>query len=967
MRKRSLTLLLAFIFVGITAAQSLDRTVRNRLSDYFSQYHCEIDLGKVKVVKTAIDHNSRELKIYLNENFSYQLIRQNTVDKVYNEIKEILPGPVNYYDIYIFSNDLELSSLIPLHFHDKVKQDYLWGDIKYTGEPWVQNISKPYKVTNGLNNNHLFITPSHGYYFNPLENIWEWQRPPLFVTREDLLSQSFVYPYLIPMLENAGAIVYSARERDWQTNSVIVDDKSHRSQYQEEEKRHNVWQSRYNGGFSPDSMRIVNNDNSVSVRVVDTNQGKSLSRAYAYWTPDIPEAGEYAVYVTYQSYYNSIENARYVVFHKGGSTTFYVNQRIGGGTWVYLGTFFFDQGNNSNNMVVLDNQSQETGVVCADAVRFGGGMGNEPRADSISGKPRYLEGARYYSRWAGAPDSVYLKYQGTDDYREDIQTRPRMLNYLSGNSLFNPNENGTQVPFELSLALHTDAGIKEGDSIVGSLGIYTTRHNQGVLGSGLSRQVSRSLADMVLEGLKNDIEASTTLQWTLRGLWDKDYCESREPAVPSMILELLSHQNFYDINLALNPNYRFLTSRSVYKSILRYMNFMHQKSYVVQPLPVSHFSIKIETEKDHSSLQLSWQDTPDSGLPDSEPEGYILYTKIDDQGFDNGIALKHNYHTFNPSPGTIYSFKITAVNSGGESFPSETLSAYIAAKSEGCALIINGFQRLSGPATINNDSLLGFDILEDPGVSYISSPLLCGVQQVFDKSALFLDKDSALGFSGDEYDGMIVAGNTFNYPYTHGKAIAYAKKYSFVSCGKESVEEGLVNLDDYLFVDLILGLQKRSNEDSIFKKDYTTFSTPLQRQIADYCKNGGRLIVSGSYIGKDMALNESDREFTKNILKFEWRASISDPNEREVIGLDNTFKLYRDLNSEHYAVTRPDIIHPSEESIPIFAYGQSTYCAGVAYKGADYRVISLGFPFEVITCESSREKIMSSFIKYLTE
>jgi hypothetical protein len=116
-----------------------------------------------------------------------------------------------------------------------------------------------------------------------------------------------------------------------------------------------------------------------------------------------------------------------------------------------------------------------------------------------------------------------------------------------------------------------------------------------------------------------------------------------------------------------------------------------------------------------------------------------------------------------------------------------------------------------------------------------------------------------------------------------------------------------------------------------------------------------------------MALNESDREFTKNILKFEWRASISDPNEREVIGLDNTFKLYRDLNSEHYAVTRPDIIHPSEESIPIFAYGQSTYCAGVAYKGADYRVISLGFPFEVITCESSREKIMSSFIKYLTE
>ena len=39
-------------------------------------------------------------------------------------------------------------------------------------------------------------------------NEWRWQRPRLFGTTEDLYTQSIVVPYLIPMLENAGAVVF---------------------------------------------------------------------------------------------------------------------------------------------------------------------------------------------------------------------------------------------------------------------------------------------------------------------------------------------------------------------------------------------------------------------------------------------------------------------------------------------------------------------------------------------------------------------------------------------------------------------------------------------------------------------------------------------------------------------------------------------------------------------------------------
>ena len=118
-------------------------------------------------------------------------------------------------------------------------------------------------------------------------------------------------------------------------------------------------------------------------------------KAFAEWIPDIPEKGRYAVYVSYQTLPERVDDAKYLVFHNGGVAEFKVNQRMGGGTWVYLGTFEFDKGMNDYGMVVLSNESSRKGVVCADAVRFGGGMGNISRGGKVSGLPRYLEGARY--------------------------------------------------------------------------------------------------------------------------------------------------------------------------------------------------------------------------------------------------------------------------------------------------------------------------------------------------------------------------------------------------------------------------------------------------------------------------------------------------------------------------------------------------------------------------------------------
>ena len=96
-------------------------------------------------------------------------------------------------------------------------------DIEYKGIPWVYNGSRPISITKGLQNRHLSVYASHGRYYNKNKNRWQWQRPNLFCTNEDLYTQTIVVPYLIPMLEKAGAVVFTPRERDWQKNEIIID------------------------------------------------------------------------------------------------------------------------------------------------------------------------------------------------------------------------------------------------------------------------------------------------------------------------------------------------------------------------------------------------------------------------------------------------------------------------------------------------------------------------------------------------------------------------------------------------------------------------------------------------------------------------------------------------------------------------------------------------------------------------
>ena len=953
--------------VNFLSAQDIERNVKERLTDYFGRYTTTAKISTPKLKSVDIDYERKTIAIHASESFAYQPFRPETVEAVYNQVKELLPGPVHYYRLTIFADGKPIEELIPNIYRNKKKdKERMSLKTDYKDKAWVKNISRPNEISRGLQDRHIAIWQSHGNYFKNDKNEWGWQRPRLFCTTEDLFTQSFVLPYVIPMLENAGAIVYTPRERDTQKNEIIVDnDTPNASLYLEVGSKKAHWATAPIKGFAQKKAIYRDGENPFTdgtCRFIPTERKKkNKDQAFAEWVPTLPAKGEYAVYVSYRTLPNSVNDARYLVFHNGGVTEFKVNQKIGGGTWVYLGTFEFDKGNNDYGMVVLSNESSEHGVVCADAVRFGGGMGNIERGGKTSGLPRDLEGARYSAQWAGMPYEVYAGRKGENDYADDINTRSNTINYLSGGSVYNPQQPGLGIPLEMTMALHSDAGCSKTDELIGSLGIYTTDFNNGKLNTGIDRYASRDLADILLTQIQKDIYSSYNLSWTRRSMWNRNYSETRLPATPSTIIELLSHQNFADMQLGHDPNFKFTVGRAIYKGILQFVAGQHDKEYVVQPLPVSNFTIRFGKKK--NTLELSWKGENDPQEPTAQPREYIVYTRIGYGGFDNGTLVSKTSHTVKIEPGLVYSFKVTAVNRGGESFPSEILSAYKAKRERERVLIINGFDRVSGPAVINTFDKAGFDLEQDPGVPYLSNISFSGAQIGFDRAQAGKEGEGSLGYSGSELEGMKIAGNTFDYPFIHGKAIQAAGKYSFVSCSDEAVENGTVTLEDYPVVDYILGMEK---EDPVHKVYYKTFSSAMQRIITSYCQSGGNLFVSGAYVGSDMSGTQGNREFTEKILKYGYQSSMTDKSSNRINGLGRTITIPRAPNETSYAVPAPDCIVPVDTAFPVFTYVPGNQSAGIAYKG-NYRTFVLGFPFESIQSEADRATIMAGILGFFTQ
>ncbi len=990
--KNRLLLLLTFVLaLGVAKAdeRELDDKTRKEIAKTLTRIvKSEVSGGAVSL--KGVEVSRKNVRIVASTGLSYYPFREDNVEAMYDSVRELLPDEFKKAKLEIVTEKREIRELIPMAFREpsemaKAKRKKkLIPFVNPSSRRLVTPLECLSNPTKGLAGRHIALWQSHGRFFDPSRNTWRWQRPQLWMTCEDLYTQSYVLPYLVPMLESAGANVMLPRERDIQKNEALADN-DHAGEYREEQGTV-AWRD---GGVGFAHKREVYRTGQNPFREGTTRRISTVTsqdaESRAVWNTYIPERGEYAVYVSYETTAQSTDDALYTVNHLGGSSKFAVNQTMGGGTWIYLGTFLFEAG--EQEVVSLSNLSTSSErTVSADGVKIGGGYGNIARStdmslreegreyiDELSGYPRFCEGSRYWLQWAGFDEDVYTPKSNLDDYKDDYMSRAHWVNAIMGGSRRLPDSSGLRIPVDAVLAFHSDAGVRDGDGIIGTLGIYNTKDNHGKFAGGADRDRSRDLTDIVMSEIVSDVRSQWEPDWSRRGMWNRAYYEARVPWAPTMLLELLSHQNFADMRYGHDPRFKFTVSRAVYKGILSFISSQYDLPYVVQPLPVAAPSVEFVGD---NRVLLEWTPVLDSLEATAAPTGYIVYTRVDDGAFDKGRHTDKPSLELEQENDRIYSYKITAVNEGGESFPSEILSACRVSDERGMVMVLNGFDRVCAPVSSRCDSLAGFYVERDAGVAARRDISWIGGQRVYDLSLARENNDRrALGACEDDYEADIIVGNSFDYPALHGRSIV-AAGYSFCSASTHAVESGRVALGGYKLVDLVLGEQRATTMGrGASEVAFRAFPEMLQIKLQRFAAEGGAMFISGSYVTSDLwdveHSSAADKAFARDVLHVERdRGNAAEQGRIRVVGGRGGFSRgdYRFntdyLDTSTYVAESPDALKPVGDGFVVMRYIENQRTAAVAADGTA-RTFVMGFPFESIPSETQRDRLMRDVMNFL--
>ena len=1001
MKKTSLLACLAALIAtfGAQATEINDSTTAKiqKLVQALVPEHMGIGTPKAN----AIDVVDDSIKVDLSENFGDVPFTRESINQLKDDIKSTLGEQYQSNNVYITiaSNSIE-------NYFSDFETSY-----QRKHNAFITPIDENRHYSKGLDGNIVAVWPSHGWYFEPYLNRWEWQRARLFHTVEDMYTHSYMIPFIMPMLENAGAYVWDARERDTHNFGVVVDhDGGHAQKGYHENNGKKKWKNGEGKGFAYNRSEYKDFENPFeegSYRMVEAESDRN-KLAHATWDVDMPEAGTFAIYVSYKSLPNSAHDATYTVNSLGGTQQFVVDQAMAGGVWVYLGSFQLAKGMNKAVVSLSNHSSDSKAVITADAIKVGGGKGNIvrrvalPTPENIAiaeknddlkylGKegidyqyvgsgdhPWFHLGARYFLQWSGFPHKVYSTSDGINDYVDDYRSRGEWVNWLAGGSDVLPGKPGLKVPVDVSFCLHTDAGTTKNDDIIGTLLIYCTTKNGKQFGkyeNGTPRELSRQFANIVSTEVVNDIRAKYEPNWTRRGMWDKSYYEARVPEVPALLMELLSHQNYADMKYGLDPQFRFDVSRSIYKGIAKFIAKRDHRECVIQPLPVSAFAINKLSD---NLYMLNWEPTPDPLCSNADAKKYIVLEQVGNGGFKEIDVVDEPHYSAYVTDNEIHSYKIIAMNDGGRSFPSETLSLGVAKHSKGTVMVVNNFTRISAPDWFDGGEMAGFYDSKDHGVPYMEQINYLGAQFEFRRNLEWRDDDApGFGACRSNYETQNIAGNTFNYPSIHGKAIMEAG-YSFVSTSAMAVDKGDVDLSSYCTVDMIMGKQKETPTGRGAKPSrYKAFTTGLMNALTTYTRGGGNVLMTGAYVGSDIWDKEkslgNEKNFAQNVMGYTWvdgRATL----RGEVYSVPSVLKMsdgmgnlhfYDTLNSDFYAVESPDAIKASDgKGATIVRYSENNIPAGIASSRNGYKTVVLGFPFETIKNENERNEFMQRVLNF---
>lgn len=220
------------------------------------------------------------------------------------------------------------------------------------------------------------------------------------------------------------------------------------------------------------------------------------------------------------------------------------------------------------------------------------------------------------------------------------------------------------------------------------------------------------------------------------------------------------------------------------------------------------------------------------------------------------------------------------------------------------------------------------------------------------------------------FDRTVGTANTFDFVRRFAPSVARLG-HAFDSCSNEAVQNGDILLTDYRIVLWILGEEGTADE---------SFSNSEQALVAEYLESGGKLFVSGSEIGFDLAERGSaaDQLFYRTYLKAQYVqdqvASHEVDGSQDGIfgGLDGL--TFDDGSHGTYNVDFPDGIRPLDGAVLNLAYTNFSPSAfggaGLQYQGhfgeslAPGRLVYFAFPYETLYPAATRDTVMAEVLDF---
>ncbi len=732
------------------------------------------------------------------------------------------------------------------------------ADVSLVGGPVVWREDEP-ATSNSLWGKRIVTEAGHGrIWYN---NAWRWQREDWFPgahvhsSQEDFNTARMVNRWLLPYLRSAGAQAYPDRCPDEQTEEIICDVAGFAAPHTS------------TGTWTNETAPGSYNGSSSYAIATDATSPTATAQIRA----TIAKSGYYGVTIWYPLLSESTNDVQYVVVDGAGNRhPFRVDQTRDTSQWVWLDRFYFEAGTDVP-VVEVTNLSRQPGLRFAlDCVRLGGGMGSESFGGGPSGLPRWQECAKPWTKYVGAPSSVYGA--GLTD-GHDYSTR---FNYAAWQNA------------ELFMRLHTNGSVN-----------HTGFGSEVYQFAADNAQLVR--AGYVYPKIINSIRTNYKPSWTSRGVKANTVVPSRP--FPQVMVELGFHDWLTDAEAMMDADFRRAAMRGYYEGAVDYFT---NKTGVYMPEPPEQLAV---INKGGGMVRAQWTTATMGGSPDAYRVYYSTHPHCYKDYAETSAPLTSV--AIGPlDPGEVYYFQFRAINAGGLSLPSETLSAMTPASADAKKVVlVNGFDRFD------------WDI--------------------------------------DETD------NHRNYCKEQATAVADAATsvgvaISIDSASNEAIAEGTHTLAGYAIVNWMLGQESVRDE---------TFSAAEQAVVTAYRLSPGVLVVSGTDVALDLGTNGSteDQAFLNTQLGASPLIRLSNPSrvDAAVSGVFAGLNLELDDSGSIYNVLAADAVNKADWATAAYYY--SSGLAAVQSIDQPRPLFYFTFPLETVSGADSRRAMMERILPFAPE